>query len=175
VRGVVPTTSPSMDIQVSSNFERLLFEAHGRDGAAVRRLMAGLAQSRAFAIEAGPLQAIRDEFSGAAIDEAATADEIGRTWREAGYLLDPHTAVGVRAARGALQRDPATPMVVLGTAHPAKFPNAVERASGVRPALPPHLADLMERQERFTVLPAIQDAIEVFIAERSRAAQGAAA
>ncbi len=175
VRGVVPTTSPSMDIQVSSNFERLLFEAHGRDGAAVRRLMAGLAQSRAFAIEAGPLQAIRDDFSGAAVDEAATADEIGRTWREAGYLLDPHTAVGVRAARGALQRDPATPMVVLGTAHPAKFPDAVERASGVRPALPPHLADLMERQERFTVLPAIQDAIEVFIAERSRAAQGAAA
>ena len=175
LRGVVPTASPSMDIQVSSNFERLLFEAHGRDGAAVRRLMGGLAQSKAFLIESGPLRAIRAEFDGAAVDEAMTADEIGRTWREAGYLLDPHTAVGVRAARDGLARDPATPMVVLGTAHPAKFPDAVERASGVRPALPPHLADLMDRPERFTVLPALQEAVEVFIRERSRAARGAAA
>jgi threonine synthase len=175
VRGVVPTASPSMDIQVSSNFERLLFEAHDRDAGAVRRLMAGLAQSRAFMIEAGPLQAIRAGFDGAAVDEDATADEIGRAWREAGYLLDPHTAVGVRAARAGLARDPATPMVVLGTAHPAKFPDAVERASGVRPALPPHLADLMDRPERFTVLPAEQGAIEGFITARSRAVQGAAA
>jgi threonine synthase len=83
--------------------------------------------------------------------------------------------VGVRAARDGLARDPATPMVVLGTAHPAKFPDAVERASGVRPALPPHLADLMDRPERFTVLPALQEAVEVFIRERSRAARGAAA
>jgi threonine synthase len=175
VRGVVPTASPSMDIQVSSNFERLLFEAYGRDGAAVRRLMAGLAQGRRFMIDAEALEAIRAEFAGAAVDEEATADEIGRVWREAGYLLDPHTAVGVRAARGGLERDPATPMVVLGTAHPAKFPDAVERATGVRPPLPPHLADLMDRPERFTVLPAEQGAVEAFIRDRGRAVRGAAA
>jgi threonine synthase len=175
VRGVMPTTSPSMDIQVSSNFERLLFEAHGRDGAAVRRLMASLSQSRAFTIAPAPLARIRQDFSAQAVGEEAVVAEIAATWSEAGYLLDPHTAIGVRAARALLADEPRTPVVALATAHPAKFPDAVERATGLRPPLPPHLADLLDRPERFTVLPNEQSAVEAFIRERARAVRGAAA
>lgn len=175
MQGVSATSSPSMDIQISSNFERLLFEVHDRDGAAVRRLMQSLSQSGRFEIAEAPLARIRSEFDAAAIDEAAVAAEIGRSWREAGYLLDPHTAIGVAAARQGLQRDRATPMIVLGTAHPAKFPAAVKAASGVEPALPPHLADLMERPEHFTLLANDQGRIEDFIRRNARAVRGAAA
>ena len=167
--GVVATRSPSMDIQVSSNFERLLFEAYGRDAAALRGLMAGFAQSGEFTIAPGPLKAIRDEFDAFSTDETNCAEEMARVYRESGYTLDPHTAVAVSAARRALARDRATPMIVLGTAHPAKFPDAVAEAIGVRPSLPPHLADLMSRRERFTVLPNEQGAIERFVRERARA------
>jgi threonine synthase len=175
VRGVTPTTSPSMDIQVSSNFERLLFEAYGRDGAAVRRLMAGLRQSGSFSIAPEPLARIRDEFAAEAVGEEAVVREIADTWTKAGYLLDPHTAVGVKAARRLLADEPQTPVIALATAHPAKFPEAVERATGLRPRLPAHLADLMDRKERFTVLPNDQGAVETFMRERARAVRGAAA
>jgi len=175
MRGVHATTSPSMDIQISSNFERLLFEAHGRDGAAVRRLMQSLQQSGRFEIAPKPLQRIRSEFDAASQSEDEIANEIRKSWTEAGYLLDPHTAIGVGAARQALKRDPATPMVVLGTAHPAKFPAAVKAASGVEPALPAHLADLMERKERVTLLPNDLGTIEAFVREHARAVRGAAA
>lgn len=175
LRGVQPTTSPSMDIQISSNFERLLFEAYDRDAGAVRRLMASLAQSGSFTIDPGPLARIREEFTAAAISEEDVAREIGETYAACGYLLDPHTAIATRAARAAAKRDPAAPQVILATAHPAKFPDAVERASGVRPALPPHLADLFEREERFDVLANDQGDVERFIRERARAVKGAAA
>lgn len=175
MRGVAATTSPSMDIQISSNFERLLFEAHGRDAAAVRRLMQSLQQSGRFEIAAEPLKRIRDEFDAAAQSEEEVAAEIRKSWDEAGYLLDPHTAIGVGAARRALKRDSATPMIVLGTAHPAKFPAAVEAASGVEPELPTHLADLMERQERLTLLPNDLGKVEAFVREHARAVRGAAA
>jgi threonine synthase len=175
IRGVQPTTSPSMDIQVSSNFERLLFEAYGRDGAAMRRLMAGLAQSKAFAIAPEPLARIRADFSSVAVDEGTVAAEIGRSWREADYLIDPHTAVGVTAARAALAADPHTPVVALSTAHPAKFPDAVERATGIRPPLPPHLADLMERPERYATVANDEGTVERLIRERARAVRGVAA
>lgn len=175
LRGVTATSSPSMDIQISSNFERLLFDAHGRDGGAIRNLMGRLAQSGGFTISDEALAAIRAEFDADAVDEAGTAEEIGRTWKEAGYLLDPHTAIGVGAARRGMVKAPATPVVVLGTAHPAKFPDAVEKASGVRPALPTHLADLFERRERFTRLPNDQAAIEAFVREHARAARERAA
>ncbi len=175
IRGVQPTTSPSMDVQISSNFERLLFEAYGRDGASVRRLMTRLAQSRSFSIEAEPLERIRSEFSAHAVCEPDVAEEMADTYRATGYILDPHTAVGTRAGRALLKDDPQTPLVALATAHPAKFPDAVERATGVRPALPPHMADLMERAERFTVLPNEQGMVERFIRERARAVRGAAA
>ena len=175
MRGVHATTSPSMDIQISSNFERLLFEAHGRDGAAVRRLMQSLQQSGRFEIAPEPLQRIRGEFDAASQSEVEIAAEIKKSWTEAGYLLDPHTAIGVGAARQALKRDSATPMIVLGTAHPAKFPAAVKAASGIEPALPAHLADLMERKERVTLLPNDLGKIEAFVREHARAVRGAAA
>lgn len=172
VTGVTATSAPSMDIQVSSNFERLLYEAHDRDDGAIRRMMGNLAQQRRFEVAARPLKAIRKEFDGVAVSEAQTADEIARVWREAGYLLDPHTAIGVSAARKGLANDPATPMIVLGTAHPAKFPDAVRKASGVSPALPAHLADLMSRRERVTRLPNELGKVEAFVTANARAAQG---
>jgi len=167
-RGVVATQSPSMDIQVSSNFERLLFEAYGRDASALCGLMAQFAQSGKFSIAPGPLQTIRRDFDAFSTDEAHCAQEMARVYRESRYVLDPHTAVAVNAARRALERDRATPMIVLGTAHPAKFPDAVAKAIGARPALPPHLADLMSRQERFTVLPNDRDAVGRFVRARAR-------
>ena len=175
VQGVRPTQSPSMDIQVSSNFERLLFWAEGRDPEAVRGLMGSLAQSGRFSLAPGPLGRIRAEFDAVRVDEAGTRAEMARAYAEAGMILDPHTAVGVGAARRALAADPSTPMVVLGTAHPAKFPDAVERATGRRPALPPHLAELMDRRERFSILPNDVGATERFIRSRSGRASGAAA
>ena len=169
VTGVIATSSPSMDIQVSSNFERLLFDAHGRDAAAVRRLMAGLAQSRSFEIGAEAIAAIRSEFSAARADEAEVAETIRHVLATSGYLIDPHTAVAMAAARKTAH-DPAVPTVVLSTAHPAKFPDAVEAAAGQRPALPAWLGNLMERQEQMTHLPAEQAAVENFVLAHSRAA-----
>jgi threonine synthase len=174
VTGVVPTSSPSMDIQVSSNFERLLFDAEGRNAGAVRRMMAGLAQSKSFSIGETALAAIRSEFAAARADEAEVSGTIRATLEEAGYLLDPHTAVGVVAARK-VAADPAVPTVVLSTAHPAKFPDAVEAACGVRPALPAWLGDLMTREERITHLPNAQEAVEAYVLEKTRAAVAGAA
>jgi threonine synthase len=175
VRGVTATTSPSMDIQVSSNFERLLFDASGRDPASVRSMMGSLAQSRSFTIAPDPLTEIRSRFTAARADEDETAATMRSVHKEAGYLIDPHTAVAVAVAEKE-NRDRSVPMVVLSTAHPAKFPAAVEAASGINPALPDWLGDLNARKERVTVLPADQGAIEKFILAASRAArEGAAA
>ncbi len=175
LRDVVPTSSPSMDIQVASNFERLLFDIHGRDGRAVRALMASLAQSRRFALPAQALSALRAVFSADRADENETAAAIRTMLRETGHLIDPHTAVAVAVAEKET-RDPSIPMVVLGTAHPAKFPDAVEAACGVRPPLPEWLADLDRRPERVTTLPVDQMAVERHILSASRAAhEGAAA
>lgn len=173
VTGVVPSSSPSMDIQVSSNFERVLFEAMDRDAGALRGLMAALAQSGAFSPPNAALQAIRADFDAGRADEAQTAETIARTLQQTGYLLDPHTAVAVSVAER-IARDPHVPQVVLATAHPAKFPDAVERACGVRPALPPHLADLLERPERTPTLPNDIGAIEAYIARHARASETAA-
>src|SRR2546430_13973866 len=127
LREVVPTSSPSMDIQVASNFERLLFDIHGNDGRAIRALMASLAQSRRFALSAQALSALRAVFSADRADENESAATIRTMLRETGHLIDPHTAVAVAVAEKET-RDPSIPMVVLGTAHPAKFPDAVEAA-----------------------------------------------
>ena len=167
--GVKPTQSPSMDIQVSSNFERLLFERLGRDAARLRGLMAALKQSGGFAIPDDALAAIRAEFDADRCGEADCAAEMARAWRDSGALIDPHTAIGVHAARAALKRDPATPVVALATAHPAKFPQAVEAATGVRPRLPAHLADLMRRPERIVRLPNDARAVADYVAARARA------
>jgi threonine synthase len=175
LRGVVATSSPSMDIQVASNFERLLFDAYGRDGAPVRQLMASLDQARQFALSERALSGIRAVFSADRADEEETAATIRTVLRETGHFIDPHTAVGVAVAEKDT-RDPSIPMVVLGTAHPAKFPNAVEAACGVRPALPQWLAELDQRPERVTILPVDPIAVERHILSVSRAAhEGAAA
>jgi threonine synthase len=164
-----------MDIQVSSNFERLLFDAYNRDPAPVRALMGSLAQSRSFTIAPDALSDIRARFTADRADEDETAATIRAVQREAGTLIDPHTAVAVAVAEKE-NRDRSVPMVVLSTAHPAKFPAAVEAASGTRPALPDWLGDLGTRPERVTVLPAEQGAVERFIMAASRAArEGAAA
>jgi threonine synthase len=175
VREVVATSSPSMDIQVSSNFERLLFEATGRDAAAVRAMMASLAQSGRFSLSSEALSRIRALFNADRADEEETAATIRTALRETSRLIDPHTAVGLAVAEKET-RDTAVPMIVLGTAHPAKFPEAVEAACGVRPGLPDWLSDLPERPERATAMPVDQAAIEKFILAASRAArEGAAA
>ncbi len=175
LREVVATSSPSMDIQVASNFERLMFEIHDRDAAVVRALMASLAQSGQFTLSARALMEVRAVFSADRADEDETAATIRTTLRETGHVIDPHTAVGVAVAEKE-SRDPSVPMVVLGTAHPAKFPDAVEAACGVRPPLPEWLADLAQRPERVTTLPVDQIAVERHILSVSRAAhEGAAA
>jgi threonine synthase len=173
-RGVVPTTSPSMDIQVSSNFERLLFDAYRRDGSAVRALMASQAQSGRFTLSASALSEIRALCAAGRADEDEVAATIRTVLRETGSFVDPHTAVGIAVAEKE-PRDPAVPMVVLSTAHPAKFPDAVEAACGHRPSLPEWLSDLDRRPERVTLLPADQDAVERFVLATSRAVQKGAA
>jgi len=174
LREVTPTTSPSMDIQVSSNFERLLFDAYQRDASAVRALLASLAQSRHFMLSSAALAQIRALFSAGRADEEEVAATIRTIKRETGNLVDPHTAVGIAVAEKE-PRDQTVPMVVLSTAHAAKFPEAVEAACGVKPALPDWLSDLGQRPERAAALPVDQTAVERFVLSTSRAAQEGAA
>ena len=149
-RAVKQTTSPSMDIQVSSNFERLLFEASGRDSQSIIRAMDGLNQSGSFTLEPAALNAIRSEFSAG----RSLLDDTDKTMRsllaDSGYLCDPHTAAGFKVARESASD---APMVVLATAHPAKFPLAVETATGTSPVLPARFSDMMEKPEKHTTLP----------------------
>ncbi len=166
--GVTATTSPSMDIQISSNFERLLFEAGGRNSAEVQAAMDSLKQSGAFTIGARALDAIRTGFSAGRSNMKETAATIASTLAKSGYLADPHTATALKVAAGFGATD--VPMVVLSTAHPAKFPDAVKAASGVYPALPAWLSDLMERQERFTTLSSDLKMVEDHIRTHARAA-----
>ncbi|HJO75461.1 MAG TPA: threonine synthase [Rhodospirillales bacterium] len=165
--GVTPTISPSMDIQVSSNFERLLFDLCDRDGGHVASMLDGFRETGRFSINAKALEAAQVIFYGARFDDEETKQVIRDVYENSDELIDPHTAVGIAAAR-AQRRDRSVPMIALATAHPAKFPDAVEAATGVRPALPAHLADLHERQERCTVLPNDFDAVATFVTERAR-------
>jgi threonine synthase len=167
MRGVVATTSPSMDIQISSNFERLLYEAAGREPDAVRGYMERLKQSGSFTIDTRHLAAIRAEFDAGRSTVAETDEAMRATLAHNSYLLDPHSAIAVHVASGVRS---ASPMVVLATAHPAKFPDAVMAATGVRPALPERLADLMARRESYKVLPSDLKMVEDYISARSRAA-----
>ena len=167
MQGVHPSTSPSMDIQISSNFERLLYLVYGRDAGAIRSLMAGLSQSGSFTIGQKELAAIREEFDSSAVSEAETAKTIAQTLKATGELLDPHSAVGFAAA---LRAKPGpSPMVTLATAHPAKFPDAVEKASGIRPHLPQRLSHLLNAKERFTILPNSATAVRDFVLALNKA------
>jgi threonine synthase len=171
---VVPTTSPSMDIQVSSNLERLLFEVMDRDGAAVADLMARFRADGSVSVPADVLDLLRSDFDCGRLDDEAAASVIRRVLADTGVLVDPHTAVGIGVAealvdRGALS-DPSIPVVCLGTAHPAKFPDAVEAAVGRRPELPERLADLYDRPERVERVPAELGAVEALV--RAELARG---
>jgi threonine synthase len=171
VREVVPTLSPSMDIQVSSNFERLLFEINGRDGGMTgEQLQRFRAKGRLDLETDQRAEWIDGSFRAAAADDNATLYEIARVHRETGLLIDPHTATATAAARtlGSVLDRGDRPIVTLATAHPAKFPDAVERATGVRPDLPAHLAGLLERPERTVTLPADLADVERFVESVAR-------
>ncbi len=162
---VTQTLSPSMDIQVSSNFERLLFEHCRRDGRVVAKLMGKFRAAGGFGVSQARWRAMRRIFSGHRLDDKATGAVIAQVHAASGVLLDPHSAIGVAAGRQG-HGDPEKVLISLATAHPAKFPDAVERACGVRPALPAGLADLMEREERYDVLPNDGPGLRRFIARR---------
>ena len=162
---VLPTLSPSMDIQVSSNFERLLFDLYDRDAKAVAALMEAFNTQQQFALSPPALSRLRREFSAATIDDDKTKTLIGDIYTQAGAVIDPHTAVGIGAAR-TCHNAPDIPCITLATAHPAKFPDAVKAACGLSPALPAPLADLFEREERYDVLPAEAEAVKAYIRER---------
>ncbi len=165
--GVSATTSPSMDIQISSNFERLLFEANDRDADQTKTQMDGLKQSGSFTLSEKALKSIRADFGAGTSDQAQTAAIQQNVLEGASYLMDPHTAVAYKVANENLSAD--VPMITLSTAHPAKFPAAVKAATDVDAELPTWLSDLYEREERFEVLENAQDAVEAFIKSRARA------
>ena len=160
--GVKPSISPSMDIQVSSNFERALFDAYGRDGAAIAQLMSEM-KSGGFKISQGALETLRATFASGRCSEDETRATIARTLAATGELLCPHSAVGVKVAEEHLGR---APMITLATAHPAKFPDAVQAASGIHPSLPPRMADLFQRPERVTRVPNDLAALQSLVRER---------
>jgi len=160
--GVRPTISPSMDIQMSSNFERALFDAYGRDGKAITALMEEM-KAGGFRISQGALETLRATFTSGRCSEDETLATIMSHLQTTGELLCPHSAVGVKVAEEHLG---ATPMITLATAHPAKFPDAVERATGIRPGLPPHMADLFDKPERMTRAPNDLAALQALVRER---------
>ena len=159
---VYPTHSPSMDIQVSSNLERLLFDAHERSGAAVAGLQQRFRSEGRVEVDQSAVERIREEFDGARVDDSATVEIIRNVAETTGVTIDPHTAVGVGAVR---ERNAAadSAVVTLATAHPAKFPEVVAEAVGHRPALPDHLRDLFERPEKMTTLANDLDVVEAFV------------
>ncbi len=166
-RTVAPSLSPSMDIQISSNFERLLFELLDRDGAATGAAMRRFRETGDMGVPAAAWHRARAVFHGFRLDDPGTAAEIARLHAATGYLADPHSAIGIAAAR-AHPAAPGVPMVAMATAHPAKFPDAVARATGVHPALPAGLADLFERVERYVTLPNDLAAVEAQVRALAR-------
>jgi threonine synthase len=161
IEEVVPTTSPAMDIQISSNFERLLFEMLGRDGDALTDRMERFRADGRIDLS-DVLGQMREVFSGTRIDDDAVQRLIRATYDRSEVVVDPHTAVGLGAA-AMLHGDPSVPIVCVATAHPAKFPDAVEAAIGQRPELPDALADLLTREERYVTLPADLQAVEAYV------------
>ncbi|MGI9118993.1 MAG: threonine synthase [Acidimicrobiales bacterium] len=166
LQAVRPTTSPAMDIQVSSNLERLLFELLDRGAGDTADLMAGFAADGRLEVPAERLGPIREVFDTQRVDDATVARAMGELYAASGHIIDPHTAVALVAGR-ACRRDPAVPLVTLATAHPAKFPDTVEAATGVRPELPAHLADLFDRPERCTTLPCDLTAVRDYVVANS--------
>jgi threonine synthase len=169
-RGTVEqTATPSMDIQVSSNFERLLFDLGGRDGAALAAQMAGFDADGAMRLSNAQRQGAAGLFASERVDGDDMAMAMRRTHEGAGEIVDPHTAIGLAAARR--RAEAGVPMVTLATAHPAKFGDAVERATGARPPLPARVGDLFEREERYVTLPATLAAVGDYVAAHARASR----
>ena len=162
IRAVEPSLSPSMDIQVSSNFERLLFDLLGRDGSRVTEALARLRSEGRLELAAAEWQNVLSLFSGARLDDAATIDAIREVYRETGELLDPHSVIGLMAGRR-LRKDSTTPLVALATAHPAKFPDAIAAAIGQPPTAPARLRELAAREEKYTILPNSLNEVEGFV------------
>lgn len=160
--GVTPSISPSMDIQVSSNFERALFDAYGRDGGAVAQLMEELKEG-SFTISQGAMESLREHFASGRVSEDETKATIAQEFTATGEVLCPHSAVGVKVGSAYVSE---VPMITLATAHPAKFPDAVETAMGTRPGLPPHMVGMMDKEEHVTRVPNDLDALETLIKER---------
>ena len=160
---VVPTLSPSMDIQISSNFERLLFDMNNRDGGATTEQLNQFRQTGKLSVEPDQFAKwIAPTFRAHRANDAETLAVMKRIYGESGMLVDPHTAVGIASAEACAE--PGVPTITLATAHPAKFPDAVKKATGVHPALPDHVADLFDRDERIVNLPNDLQAIEAFVA-----------
>ena len=171
MRGVVPTLSPSMDIQVSSNFERLLFEINSRDGGLTAEQLRQFAYTGKLALEPDQFDRwISGSFRAARADDAATLAEIARVHATSAMLIDPHTATATAAVHALADDLEGRPVVTLATAHPAKFPDAVARATGVRPALPDHLANLFDLPERTHQLPHDLAAVQSFVRSVARVA-----
>ena len=171
--GVIPTLSPSMDIQVSSNFERLLFDMLGRDGARVEQTLTEFRKTGSFSVDAQTLDDVRQKFDAARYDDAETTETIRAFYAEHDILIDPHTAVGLAAARAKHEKD-GVPMVILSTAHPAKFPDAVKGATGVHPPLPERMADLYDREERSASIKNDIAAMQSFIEKTKATSEGTA-
>ncbi|RQW40941.1 threonine synthase [Novosphingobium sp. LASN5T] len=169
---VTPTAAPSMDIQVSSNFERLLFDAAGRDGAALAAQMKGFEATKAMRLTNTQRESIAALFTSARADANDMAHAMRWAHEATGEVLDPHTAIGLHGARTAQGIPAGVPVVTLATAHPAKFRDAVERATGVRPALPMRMGDLFEREESCAHLPGDYDVVAAWIAERATPRHG---
>ncbi len=167
---VEPSLSPSMDIQVSSNFERLLFELSGRKGKAVTAMLERFRADRSLKLPRDQYAVLKKLFTAARADDEKTLATIKRVYDTTGMLIDPHTAVGIVASE-AQRGNRAVPMVSVATAHPAKFPDAVEKATGIRPPLPPHMADLMQRKERITVLPNDLRRVQDYVSTHAKAAR----
>lgn len=163
-RTVEPSLSPSMDIQISSNFERLLFELTNRDATALKKMLSDFQDKGSFSVSKSMLDTAREIFIPYRCSDEETLSAIKRAHQDYGYLIDPHTAVGYHAYE-ALKNQLEGPVVLLGCAHPAKFPDAVKKATGIHPKLPPSLTDLYERPERFTVIPNSVETVANFIAE----------
>ncbi len=171
-RPVVPTLSPAMDIQVSSNFERLLFDMVGRDARSVSQSMAAFREGGSMSVSAEALASARSLFAASRLDDDGIRHVIDRVWKQARILIDPHTATAIRAAE-TQRRDRVAPMVVLGTAHPAKFTEAVQSATGIAPELPPRLAGLASLPEHLHTLPNSLAEVQQFVRARATAAAGA--
>ncbi len=168
---VTPTAAPSMDIQVSSNFERLLFDLEGRDGVKTAARMAAFEQSHKMQLEPVMREKAASIFTSYRVDPDDMSLAMRRAQDSAGHVIDPHSAIGLSAAQHA-DLDPSVPVVTLATAHPAKFPDAVERATGIRPALPRRVGDLFDREEKYTKLPGEYDAVKQFVMSNATPSDG---